>query len=233
MKCLHFAVAAFLVLGSCVAGSAQTCTPPAQSCAAGANGWGGCYVPGPAQCLSGMICERGVSVCPPGKNGEGACYDPRIARCDEGALAANIGPAPATNEGRPDSNSIVQSPAAEDGRVGATQCRSATGEDRAAVLSALRAPVSSDLKTAVEFAVTRARICGDWAFVIATPQHKGGGAIRWTGTVCAGDTSHLAGGLMRRHDTTWKLVEYALCPSDVAWSDWPEKFNVPQALFDE
>lgn len=120
----------------------------------------------------------------------------------------------------------AQSPAA-------TPCHSASGEDRAAVLSALRTPVSSALKTAVEFVVERARICGDWAFVVATPQKKGGGEPRWAGTACAGDTSHLAGGLMRRTGATWSLVEYALCPSDVAWSDWPEQFNAPQALFDE
>lgn len=115
----------------------------------------------------------------------------------------------------------------------AVQCHPASGEDRAAVLSPLRAPVSSALKIAVEFAVERARICGDWAFVVATPQKKGGGEPRWAGTVCAGDTSHLAGGLMRRNGTTWSLVEYALCPSDVAWSDWPKKFKAPEALFGE
>jgi hypothetical protein len=115
----------------------------------------------------------------------------------------------------------------------ASNCYTASGEDRAAILNVLRTPVAADLKIAVEFVVERARICGDWAFVIATPQPKGGGAMRWTGTVCAGDTSHLAGGLMRRNGATWRLVEYALCPSDVAWSDWPEKFNAPQALFDQ
>lgn len=226
MRFFHVAAAGFLLLMSCAAASAQICTSPAQACAAGPYGWGGCYVPGPAQCVSGMICATGTSVCPPGKNGAGVCYDPRVARCDEGSLAGNIAPAPAADEAGPDSKNSAQSPSA-------TQCRSAAGEDRAAILSALRTPVSSDLKTLVEFAVERARICGDWAFVIATPQRKGGGAIRWAGTVCAGDTSHLAGGLMRRSGTAWSLVEYALCPSDVAWSDWPEKFNAPQALFDE
>jgi hypothetical protein len=38
---------------------------------------------------------------------------------------------------------------------------------------------------------------------------------------------------MRREDATWSLIDYALCPSDVAWSDWPEKYKAPQALFDE
>ena len=228
MRYLHFTLSAVLLLGSGAAGFAQTCKAPAQTCAAGPNGWGGCYVPGPAQCFSGMICESGASACPPGKNGEGACYDPRTARCDQGTLAANSGPPPRVDQAAP---SPAQSPAA-DGATAGGGCHTASGEERAAVLDTLRAPVSSNLKTTVEFAVERVRICGDWAFVIATPRKKGGGAIRLAGTVCAGDTSHLAGGLMRRSGTAWSLVEYALCPSDVAWSDWPEKFNAPQALFD-
>lgn len=140
-------------------------------------------------------------------------------------LARNLAPAPGANGAAKDRKYLAQALTG--------QCRSASGEDRATILDALRTPVASDLGTLVEFVVRRTRICGDWAFVIATPQKKGGGAIRWTGTVCAGDTSHLAGGLLRRSGATWTLVGYALCPSDVAWSDWPEKFNAPQALFDE
>jgi hypothetical protein len=115
----------------------------------------------------------------------------------------------------------------------ADACHPASAQDRAAILSPLRTVVSSALKSEVEFVVERARICGDWAFVVATPQRKGGGELRWKGTVCAGDTSHLAGGLMRRSGTAWSLVEYALCPSDVAWSDWPEKYKAPEQLFGE
>jgi hypothetical protein len=115
----------------------------------------------------------------------------------------------------------------------AQMCQTASGADRAALMDALRTPVSSKLDTVVEFVVEKARICGDWAFVVATPQRKGGGEIRWAGTVCAGDTSHLAGGLMRRRGPAWSLIEYALCPSDVAWVDWPQKFGAPRALFDQ
>lgn len=226
MQRLQFFLASLLLLGLYAAASAQTCTPPAQSCAAGPNGWGGCYVPGAAQCFSGMICETGASVCPPGKSGEGGCYDPRVARCHGGLLTRNIAPAPAPNDQRPDSSGVSTVASGE-------VCRPAVGEDRMAILGSLRTPVSSDLKTPVEFVVNRARICGNWAFVVATPQKAGGAAIAWARTVCSGDTSHLAGGLMRREGATWTLVEYALCPSDVAWSDWPEKFGAPQSLFDE
>jgi len=112
-------------------------------------------------------------------------------------------------------------------------CHDAQGQDRKAILDALRAPVAAVLNAPVEFKVERIRICGDWVFALATPQEPGGGEMLWAGTPCDGDTSHLAGGLMRRNGAGWALVEYALCPSDVAWADWPERYHVPQFLFDE
>jgi hypothetical protein len=215
-------------LASCCSGFAQICTPPAQACAAGPNGAGGCYLAEGAQCLGGIICLIGASVCSPGANGGGGCFDLRTEQCNDGRLVKLDPPVPPAIIGAQDAST---SPAPTSS-AGASSCRAASGEDRLAILDALRSPVSSDLKTVVEFAVERARICGDWAFVIATPQGKGSGAIRWTGTVCAGDTSHLAGALVRQYGAAWRLVEYALCPSDVAWADWSEKFKAPQQLFD-
>jgi len=113
------------------------------------------------------------------------------------------------------------------------RCTTASGSERTAILDVIRAPVANDLNSTVEFVVERARICGGWAFVIATPQRKDGKTMRWSGTPCAGDTSHLVGGLVRRSADGWQLVDYALCPSDVAWYDWPQKYKAPQALFDE
>jgi len=112
-------------------------------------------------------------------------------------------------------------------------CVNATREARAAILDVVRAPVAADLRTKVEFKVERARVCGSWSFVLATPQSPGGGQIHWAGTPCEGDTSHLVGALLRIEARGWKLVDYALCPSDVAWVDWPEKYKAPAALFEE
>ncbi len=112
-------------------------------------------------------------------------------------------------------------------------CGDATGVDRAAMLDALRTPVSASLRTKVDFKVERIRVCGDWAFILTTPQLPSGGEPIWAGTVCGGDTSHLAGGLVRREDGQWRLLEYALCPGDVAWAEWPERYGTPAGIFDE
>lgn len=109
----------------------------------------------------------------------------------------------------------------------------ARGPERTAILDALRAPVSEALGTQVEFVVEKIVVSGDWAFVIATPQVPGGGAIDWESTsACAGDVSHLAGGLMMRSAQGWDLIAHALCPTDVAWATWPQEFGAPAELFE-
>lgn len=110
-------------------------------------------------------------------------------------------------------------------------CTTAQGDTRAAIMNVMREPVARDLNTSVVFVVERARICGGWAFVIATPQKPDGGQVRWAGTPCQGDTSHLVGALLRGSGGGWSLVDYALCPSDVAWADWPQRHGAPEALF--
>ena len=113
------------------------------------------------------------------------------------------------------------------------QCSTPSGPMRSRILDAVRAPVAIDLGAPIEFKVERARQCGPFVFVLATPQRPGGAEIHWKGTPCEGDTSHLVGALLRRKGDLWTLVNYALCPADVAWVDWPEKYKAPAILFEE
>ncbi len=106
------------------------------------------------------------------------------------------------------------------------------GAERAAILDTLRVQVSKELKTRVEFVVEKIVVSGNWAFVIATPQGPNGQQLNWSQTVCSGDVSHLAGGLMMRVGEGWDLVASALCPTDVAWATWPSDYGAPQELFE-
>jgi len=104
---------------------------------------------------------------------------------------------------------------------------------RTRILDAVRSPVAVDLGAPIEFRVERVRQCGPFVFVLAAPQRPGGAEIRWKGTPCEGDTSHLVGALLRRKGDLWTLVDYALCPADVAWVDWPAKYKAPAVLFED
>lgn len=119
------------------------------------------------------------------------------------------------------------------GAAVAEPCTTPVGAMRADILDVVRKPVASDLGAPIEFKVERARLCGPFVFVLATPQRPGGGEIRWKGTPCEGDTSHLVGALLQRRANAWKLLDYALCPADVAWVDWPRKYKAPVVLFEE
>jgi hypothetical protein len=112
-------------------------------------------------------------------------------------------------------------------------CHVPAGGERRDVLDAMRGAVERDLRQPVKFVVHTIRICGDWAFVVAEPQQPGGKAIDWQSTICSGDVSHLVGALSQKGATGWALKDYALCPTDVAWEDWPEKYGAPQAVFAE
>ena len=105
------------------------------------------------------------------------------------------------------------------------------GAERRDILDALRVPVSRELRQPVEFVVETIVMSGNWAFVIATPQRPGGREIDWQNTVCAGDVSHLVGGLLRKREGRWSVRAYALCPTDVAWEPWPEQYGAPAELF--
>lgn len=130
--------------------------------------------------------------------------------------------------GRPLSQAMLVKIAAD------ASCHVPAGAERRDVLDAMRGAVERDLRQPVKFVVHAIRVCGQWAFVVAEPQQPGGKAINWQSTICSGDVSHLVGALSQMGSTgSWTLTDYALCPTDVAWENWPEKYGAPQALFGE
>jgi hypothetical protein len=113
-------------------------------------------------------------------------------------------------------------------------CHVPDGEERRLVLDAMRGVVERDLKQPVIFKVSTIRVCGAWAFIVAEPLKPGGGPLLWERTICKGDVSHLVGALSQKDETSaWRLKDYALCPTDVAWEGWPEKYGAPQGVFAE
>ena len=107
---------------------------------------------------------------------------------------------------------------------------------RSAILDALRPVVERELGGKVEFVVSQMRVQGEWAYVSAQPQRPGGVAIDWRATKFrkAWDDdmmSDLVLALLRREGNGWKVVEYAIGPTDVAWEDWIKPHGVSRHLF--
>jgi len=109
---------------------------------------------------------------------------------------------------------------------------------RKVLLGALRPTVERDLGQKVIFVVRVLRVQGDWAFADVVPQKPGGKAIDFLKTRHAErlrlgmfDNEDVIFALLRRKDGRWKVVTFAVAPTDVAWDAWDKDYGAPRALF--
>jgi hypothetical protein len=107
---------------------------------------------------------------------------------------------------------------------------------RVEVLNALRPTVDRETGGAVIFAVHTLNVMGAWAYVDAEPLRPDGKPIDWRRTKFREDFEHgafsgLVLALLRRDSGSWEVDQYVMGPTDVAWLEWAEKYNLPNALF--
>ena len=108
--------------------------------------------------------------------------------------------------------------------------------ERAAILSALRAPVERELKQKIVFNLDHFRIVGSWAFLGGEPQSPSGGQPNYRGTKYQGardadmfDNNIFA--LLRKTGGKWKVVTYAIGCTDVCYADWWRRYKAPKPVF--
>ncbi len=103
--------------------------------------------------------------------------------------------------------------------------------ERGAVMDALRADVRSHrgLGGSIVFRVNTLNAQDDWVFVVATPQGADGQRLREFEASCECDSDVIA--LLRRRGDSWQVVERVICPCDVAYADWDQRFGAPSAIF--
>lgn len=109
---------------------------------------------------------------------------------------------------------------------------------RRAVLDALRPEIARDLGQTVQFVVRALRVQGDWAFAHVVPQTTTGDAIDLTRTRHA---ERLRAGmldgpdvyaLLQRAGSAWRVRDFVVGPTDVAYLAWPDAHGAPPALFE-
>jgi hypothetical protein len=108
--------------------------------------------------------------------------------------------------------------------------------ERQAIMDALRAPVRRELGKPVIFEVRTLRVLGTWAFVEAVPRKPDGSPFDYRGTPYqqAIDDGVFDDGmfaLLRRERGGWRVLRYAIGPTDVAWISWEEELRAPRAVF--
>lgn len=108
---------------------------------------------------------------------------------------------------------------------------------RKTLLAALRPAIERDLGHKLIFIVHVLRVEKDWAFADVVPRTPAGAPIDFTRTRHAerkregmldGDTIYA---LLRRTGGRWRVMAYAVGPTDVAWAGWHEEYGAPRTLF--
>jgi hypothetical protein len=108
---------------------------------------------------------------------------------------------------------------------------------RKALLDALRPVIEQDLGQSVQFVVETLRERDGSAFAAVHPRTPQGRPIDFAKTSHAqrladgaldGDTVFA---LLQYRDGRWQVREYAVAPTDVAWTGWAESYGAPDAIF--
>lgn len=119
-------------------------------------------------------------------------------------------------------STVAGSPgAAQAQAVSATAPATPGTAQRRAILDALRPAIEAQIGDDVEFVVRQIRVVRGWAFVMAEPQRRGGGAI--DGHLYFPYFDEMGGltvtALLRYRNRRWNLVEQAIGATDVWFCD--------------
>lgn len=108
--------------------------------------------------------------------------------------------------------------------------------ERQALMDALREPVRREVGKPVIFEVRELRVLADWAFADVSPRNLDGSPLDYAGTPMEeawrdGLVDDGMYALLRRTGGRWRVLRYAIGPTDVAWMAWEEELNAPRAVF--
>lgn len=108
--------------------------------------------------------------------------------------------------------------------------------ERKAITDALRVPVEKKLSQSVVFKINHLMVQDGWAFLFGAPQRPDGGKIDYSRTPYAEaqradmfDDNIMA--LLHRVRGQWRVVNYVIGATDVAWIGWDRKYHAPSTIF--
>ena len=108
---------------------------------------------------------------------------------------------------------------------------------RKALLDALRPSIEADLGQSLIFDVQTLREIDGSAFAVVHPRTPAGKPVDFAKTrhaqrladgVLDGDTVYA---ILQHRDGRWQVQEYAVGPTDVAWTGWAQDYAAPEAIF--
>lgn len=102
------------------------------------------------------------------------------------------------------------------------------GAARRALLDAARGPAEAGRGQAVQFVVHTLNRDGPWAFLFARMQRPDGRSVgRAAGDLASDDYA----ALLHQDGAGWRVVDFAVGPTDVAWEGWGRRHGAPASVF--
>jgi len=108
--------------------------------------------------------------------------------------------------------------------------------ERKAITDALRLSIQKKLKQEVVFRIDHLKAQNGWAFLLAAPQRADGGAIDYRDTPYAdaynaGAFDNNVMALLHKIGGQWRVMQYVIGATDVAYTGWDRRFHAPPAIF--
>lgn len=98
--------------------------------------------------------------------------------------------------------------------------------------------IGTEIGMPVALTPSVSRTEGDWGWIVAQPWTPEGAAIDWSqtryaeraaqGVLDGQGTTYV---LLKRENSAWRVVEFAVGPTDVAWEGWGREHGAPASLF--
>ena len=110
--------------------------------------------------------------------------------------------------------------------------------NRKPILEALKKKVKPDLKQLPKLVVNNLYVKNGFAFFVGAVKDSTGKDINWSKTIYkeANDEGAFDGeatrALLKKVSGKWKVLAYAIGPTDVAWACWWKEFKAPKEIFD-
>lgn len=102
------------------------------------------------------------------------------------------------------------------------------GAARRALLDVARGPAETGRGQPVQFVVHALNRVGPWAFLFARMQRPDGRPLpRAADDLDSNDYA----ALLRQDGNGWRVVDFAVGPTDVAWEGWDRRYGAPASVF--
>lgn len=102
---------------------------------------------------------------------------------------------------------------------------------------ALTPVLAENIGRPVSLSVQTSTMEGNWGWIVAQPWTADATQIDWSQTRYAEraregvlDGNGTTYALLRRENGQWRVLEFAVGPTDVAWVDWAERHGAPASI---